>query len=66
MPENVRCTVSSCFFWAEANRCGADEILVTSDSHASEESTMEIASLDHTPTNTSAETSCKTFKPKRK
>ncbi len=64
MPANVRCTVSSCAYWDEANRCGADEILVSSDEVANGKIDVEIASLDQTPTATSAGTSCKTFKPK--
>lgn len=64
MPANVRCTVSNCTYWDEANRCGADEILVSSDSMADAKSDVEIASMEETPTATSAETICKTFKPK--
>ena len=66
MPANVRCTVNSCVYWDEGNRCGADEILVTGASAKERDAEMEVASLEPTPTRTSAQTECKTFKPKQR
>lgn len=63
----VRCTVNNCVFWDQGNRCGADEILVveTKSLHRDDDS-MEIADMGYTPAADSAQTACKTFRPRAK
>ena len=68
MAADVKCTVSSCSFWAQANRCDAKEILV--DNSVAEAGRMEIGSIAGEKTASarqarhSHETCCKTFRPK--
>ena len=65
MPENVSCTVNTCVYWKEKNICGAEKILIAIDEALSRiDGSMEIAELDATPATRSAQTSCKTFRPR--
>ncbi|ALA51126.1 DUF1540 domain-containing protein [Shouchella clausii] len=68
----VHCRVSNCTFWAEGNKCGAEEILVETDPYAADydiEASSEWhadAKEDvHEHAEQSAETCCQTFKPKK-
>ena len=65
MPENVSCTVNTCTYWRENNVCAAEKILIAIDEalHRLDEK-MEIAELEATPATQSAQTSCKTFRPR--
>lgn len=66
---DVSCSVANCFFHAEGNKCGADRITVDMDfqSKYDTEFSQELdfksrkEEADH-----SADTCCKTFKPKFK
>jgi len=65
MPENVSCTVNTCIYWREKNVCTAEKILVALDEALQRiDDKMEIAGLDPTPATQSAQTSCKTFRPR--
>lgn len=65
MPENVSCTVNTCAYWQERNICAAEKILVSLDQALAKlDDKMEIAELDSTPASQSAQTSCKTFRPR--
>ena len=48
MAEDVLCSVNSCHFWEDGNKCNASSIYVVS----------------HTIASTSEETDCQTFEPK--
>lgn len=50
LAQDVLCAVSSCFFWENGNKCGADSIYVVSQ-------------LGNEASH-SSETDCKTFVPK--
>lgn len=49
MPKGVRCSVDTCHFWKDGNRCGADKIQVNMYS--------EVRARN------SGDTGCKTFRP---
>lgn len=64
----IYCSVNTCQYWGEGNKCLAKEIMVMSDAAASNlpdnvDATMH-QSIQPTPTNTCMETCCKTFVPK--
>ena len=61
---SVNCTVSDCGYWGKGNICDAGEITVTSDA-ATDNTMMEVGAIGKTPSKTSANTACKTFKPKK-
>ncbi|MBO8141590.1 MAG: DUF1540 domain-containing protein [Firmicutes bacterium] len=67
MPE-VRCTVNNCVYWDYGNRCGAEAILVISDSAVAQagQADEEIGEIGHTPATASEETCCYTFRAKDK
>ncbi|OLO28182.1 hypothetical protein BTR23_18045 [Alkalihalophilus pseudofirmus] len=69
MPKvEVSCAISNCTFYEEGNICTAEKIMVELDNHSRYDTEMSselneknhIDEADH-----SAETCCKTFKPKR-
>lgn len=64
----VHCTVSSCHYWKEDNKCDASEILITSDSFARTQpdnvDAAQASTLNATPVDRCTETVCKTFVPK--
>ncbi|MGM9965929.1 DUF1540 domain-containing protein [uncultured Rummeliibacillus sp.] len=63
----VKCTVSDCFFHAEGNVCGAEKIEVQMDQsrnrNAEFAEEFDLKALAD-KANHSADTCCKTFKPK--
>lgn len=65
----VRCSVSNCFFHKKGNLCGAEKILIDTDSSRNQNSKdAEFASdfdLSKEHATNSYETCCKTFKPKK-
>ncbi|QMV40412.1 DUF1540 domain-containing protein [Cohnella cholangitidis] len=66
MPNGVACSVNNCAYWNQGNRCGAQEIAIEVDSHASHRWNEEFADeffthRDSAPT--SSVTCCLTFKP---
>ncbi|MDH4618743.1 DUF1540 domain-containing protein [Brevibacillus sp. AY1] len=73
MPQ-VNCSVANCEYWAQGNKCSADEILVEINAHAQQNLRVEFAgeygqgsSTDTNHQDTakhSSETCCLTFKPK--
>ncbi|MFC5651720.1 DUF1540 domain-containing protein [Paenibacillus solisilvae] len=69
MPNGVRCSVANCSFWAEGNKCNADQIQIDIDSHAKGEFGSEFAEegFGHEHKDAAseqAETCCHTFKAK--
>jgi hypothetical protein len=66
----VNCTVSNCYFHKKGNVCGAEKILIDRDHHSNDKSTefaSEISFRDvKKEAKKSAETCCKTFRPKEK
>lgn len=70
MPDDVKCSVSNCEYWAQGNRCAAEAILIEIDEHASNSFDTEFAedrSLDSNHQDEapkSSATCCHTFKPK--
>lgn len=64
----VNCTVDSCVFWEKNNLCGATEITVAalSTDGRSGRRDMEVGAIGESKVvNTSSETQCVTFKPRR-
>jgi hypothetical protein len=71
MPQvEVKCSVANCTFYAEGNNCAAPAIMVEVDRHAnySEEFAQDLGiQTEHKDSaSDSAETCCRTFKPKNK
>ncbi|MEH7087009.1 DUF1540 domain-containing protein [Neobacillus drentensis] len=70
MPKvEVACSIANCSFYGEGNVCTADKIMVEIDNHAryDTEFSSELGEKNHVDTaGTSAETCCKTFKPKKR
>lgn len=70
MPQ-VSCSVANCEYWAQGNKCSADEIMVEIDAHASINFKEEFASEygqhnEHQDkASSSSQTCCLTFKPKK-
>jgi hypothetical protein len=68
----VRCTVDNCHYWGRGNVCDAREILVTSEQVArkypanvdTQQLSAILEEVGETPTGSSEETCCKTFRPK--
>lgn len=65
MISGVRCTVSNCEYWAENNRCQADQILVTHSSPMldADKHGRDADELPETPADDNEETCCFTFEP---
>jgi len=68
MPQEIYCSVNSCHYWGQGNRCEADKIMVTADAAANNlpdniDAPMH-QSIQATPADTCMETCCKTFVPK--
>ena len=65
---DVRCTVSSCHYWAQGNNCDARAIVISSDSAASSlpasVDAMQASTLSATPVHNAMQTTCKTFVPR--
>lgn len=67
---DVRCTVNNCYFWIRDNRCGAEQILITSDavgrkypdSVDAQDVSMVVNEFGETPARGCEETACKTFR----
>ena len=69
MPNGVNCSVANCTFWAQGNKCNADQIQIDIDGHAKMNSDSEFAEEglgdDHKDAaSEKAETCCHTFKAK--
>lgn len=70
MPNQVRCTVDNCYFWANDNYCSADTILVTSTAAAERypsgvdapQANLIVSDIGQTPADKCADTACKTFR----
>ncbi|MGJ7922627.1 DUF1540 domain-containing protein [Neobacillus sp. LXY-4] len=63
----VSCAIANCSFYGEGNVCTAERIMVEVDSHARYDTEMssELGEKNHIDkVDTSAQTCCKTFKPK--
>ncbi|NLO88806.1 MAG: DUF1540 domain-containing protein [Clostridia bacterium] len=63
--QNIMCTISSCHYWTQGNRCNAEEILVTSDAMAQKQpdsiDAPRAEALQAVSANSSMEACCKTF-----
>ncbi|HHV62742.1 MAG TPA: DUF1540 domain-containing protein [Firmicutes bacterium] len=75
MPDDVKCSVDTCYYWGNGNVCNAKEIFVENSVFQERESgakgraragaaRMEVGALGELKAKTSDETCCKTFKPK--
>lgn len=69
MPKGVSCSVANCSYWAQGNKCGADQIMIDIDNHSkvnldSEFAQEEFGSQHQDTAPESANTCCHTFKPK--
>ena len=66
--QHIHCIVNNCHYWAQGNKCVANEILVASDQFGADQPDTVDATmakqLSPTPTNTCMETCCKSFVPK--
>ncbi len=74
MPE-VRCSVSSCYYWADGNYCAADIIWIRNDAEVEQETAGDRADLEAaapmgmttaqvSPADKAIETCCQTFRHK--
>lgn len=65
MPKDVYCGISNCHYWKNNNRCGANEIMITSDTIGTAGPAAFDApkhqKLPQTPAENCQETCCKTF-----
>ncbi|WP_147534624.1 DUF1540 domain-containing protein [Bacillus marasmi] len=64
----VSCAISNCTFYGKGNVCTADKIMVELDQHANydTEFSSELGEKNHIDkANSSTQTCCKTFKPKK-
>jgi len=60
--QQIRCTVSSCYYYEPGNNCAAETIMVRSKPDAEGSANMEIGSIGGQASN-SNETLCETFVP---
>ncbi len=69
MPKvEVSCAIANCTYYGEGNVCTAEKIMVELDNHARYDTEMssELGEKNHQDSAVnSAETCCKTFKPKQ-
>jgi hypothetical protein len=65
----VNCTVSNCYFHRKGNICGAEKILIDTDSDSKDKSSEFASEVDFREieerAKSSEETCCKTFRPKK-
>ena len=59
----INCSVNSCAYWGKGNVCEADAIMV--QNNQGQDYSMEIGTMVEMSAETSAETCCETFKPKK-
>ncbi|HHT01925.1 MAG TPA: DUF1540 domain-containing protein [Firmicutes bacterium] len=63
--QHIHCTVNSCHYWNQGNKCQANEILVTSDrigeSRGDSYDATMATSMSETPVGSCMETCCKTY-----
>jgi len=69
MPQGVACSVSNCSYWAEGNRCAAQDIAIEIDAHSArgtggEEFADELFGGHRDSADRSSATCCLTFRPK--
>ena len=69
MQTEVKCSVSNCSYWGQGNNCEAPAIMVEVDRHANYNSEMGselgIQTEHQDLAENSAQTCCRTFKPKK-
>ncbi|MGE5554568.1 MAG: DUF1540 domain-containing protein [Betaproteobacteria bacterium] len=59
----MRCSVDDCQYWAQDNRCAADEVEVRNDYELGQAANLEIGEMaGERAGRTSAKTCCKTYK----
>ncbi len=59
---SVHCTVNTCSYWENGNRCNANNIVIQSDQEGGFSPNAQLNSLKATPVNGTEETCCQTFK----
>lgn len=63
--QHIHCSVNNCHYWAQSNKCMAQEILVTSDaigaSYPDSFDCSQAQQLSPTPVDTCMSSCCKTF-----
>ena len=63
--QQIMCTINNCHYWAQGNRCDANQILVTSDQFGAEQpdsmDAPQAATMSQTPVNDCMGSACKTF-----
>ncbi len=66
--QHIHCAVNTCHYWAEGNKCVANEIIVVNDEFGNQQPDQIDCSMakeiSPTPAQTCMETCCKTFVPK--
>ena len=64
MAKDVKCEVDTCHYWAQGNKCNAEEILVNYNFQTTGRSYVEFGMIEKK--NTTDATCCETFRPKAK
>lgn len=63
--QHIHCSVNNCHYWAQGNKCEANEIVVVSDTFGAQQPDQVDASMAKqfppTPVQTCMESCCKTF-----
>lgn len=62
--QQIECTVSSCFYWGEGDRCYAERIIVTGNPAAIRDARTEFGQLEGRTAARSSDTQCHTFIPR--
>ncbi len=67
MNQHIHCSVNNCHYWAQGNKCEANEIMITSDSSANQYpdrlDATQTTQFPPTPVQSCMESCCKTFVP---
>lgn len=65
MNERIKCSVDTCHYWSDGNRCEADAIMVAADAPAEGGRRLEAgASPGGATARSSSQTQCDTFRPR--
>ncbi|BDG61470.1 DUF1540 domain-containing protein [Caldinitratiruptor microaerophilus] len=63
--QQIECTVSSCFYWGDGDRCHAERIIVTGNPAGIRNARTEFGQLEGRDAAHSSETQCHTFVPRQ-
>jgi len=61
MMPDVNCTVNTCKYWNNGNRCTAKNIIIQSDAAGGVSPSANLSDLKQTPARSKDETCCQTF-----